>query len=121
MKRLTFSLALFIVFGVTTMFAQTKKETVTVYGNCASCEKRIETAANAVPGISDAAWSKETKKMAFTIDTTKTNKHIVQLAISKVGHDTEMHRAKDDVYNALPSCCKYERAPVKKEVIKKAE
>jgi hypothetical protein len=43
-------------------------------------------------------------------DDTKTDVHKVHMAIAKVGHDTEMHKAKDEVYNELPGCCKYDRA-----------
>jgi len=37
----------------------------------------------------------------------------VEKAIAAVGHDTENHSAPDDVYEALPGCCLYER-PTKK-------
>jgi mercuric ion binding protein len=32
------------------------------------------------------------------------------MAIAAVGYDTEMHKAKDEVYNKLPECCKYDRS-----------
>ena len=35
------------------------------------------------------------------------------MAIAKAGHDTDMHKAKDEVYNELPSCCKYDRTEEK--------
>jgi len=38
------------------------------------------------------------------------------MALAKTGHDAEMHKAKDETYNALIGCCQYDRAPVKKEV-----
>ena len=47
--------------------------------------------------------------LALTFDKSKTNIHKVHTAIVKVGHDTDMHKAKDEVYNNLPGCCKYER------------
>ena len=34
--------------------------------------------------------------------------------IEKAGHDTDMHKASDDVYDKLPGCCKYYRE-VKKD------
>ena len=38
--------------------------------------------------------------------------HKIQKAVAKVGHDTDMHKAEDKVYNALPGCCLYERNKV---------
>ena len=33
----------------------------------------------------------------------------IKQKIADVGYDTDSHRAKVDVYNALPGCCQYER------------
>ena len=73
------------------------------------CENRIETAAKSVDGVTAADWDKDTKMLALTFDESKTNIHKVHTAVAKVGHDTDMHKAKDEVYNNLPGCCKYER------------
>jgi hypothetical protein len=51
-------------------------------------------------------------KVSF--DGSKTDVHKVHMAIAKVGHDTEMHKAKDEVYSKLPGCCKYDRPSDKK-------
>ncbi|MDA3930174.1 MAG: heavy-metal-associated domain-containing protein [Prolixibacteraceae bacterium] len=74
------------------------------------CEKTIEKAANAVEGVISAEWDKENKKIIVELDSTKTNVHKVHMAIAAVGYDTEMHKAKDEVYNKLPECCKYDRS-----------
>ena len=87
----------------------TKSEKFKVYGNCSMCENRIEKAAKSVEGVSSADWSLETKMLEVTFDTLKTNLNKVHLAIAKVGHDTKMQKASNEVYNALPGCCKYER------------
>ena len=79
-------------------------------GNCGMCEKRIEKAANSVDGVQSADWNKETKMIEVKFDDGKTDMHKVHMAIAKVGHDTEIHKAKDSVYNDLPGCCKYDRA-----------
>jgi len=86
-----------------------------VKGNCGMCEKRIEKAANSVDGVQSADWNKESKMMEVKFDDAKTDVHKVHMAIAKVGHDTEMHKAKDSVYNDLPGCCKYDRAVEKAE------
>lgn len=84
-------------------------ESFKVFGNCTMCKERIEKAALAVAGVSEASWSTETKMIELVLDKSKTDAHKVQIAIASVGHDTEMHKAKDDIYNALPDCCQYDR------------
>jgi hypothetical protein len=33
----------------------------------------------------------------------------IHKSITKVGHDTDKEKAKDETYKKLPACCKYER------------
>ena len=113
MKTKLLSLVALFVMGAFTVFAGNKTEKFKVKGNCGMCEKRIEKATLSVDGVSKADWDKETKKMEVVFDDSKTDVHKVQMAIAKVGHDTEMHKAKDEVYNELPGCCKYDRAAEK--------
>lgn len=91
------------------VFAQKNAEKFKVSGNCGMCETRIEKAALAVDGVSVADWNKESKMIDVTFDSSKTDIHKVHMAIAKAGHDTQMHKAKDEVYNMLPGCCQYER------------
>lgn len=113
MKTKVLSLVVMFVFGTFMVFAADKTEKFKVKGNCGMCEKRIEKAALSVDGVSKADWDKKTKKIEVTFDDSKTNVHKVHMAIAKAGHDTEMHKAKDEVYNKLPGCCKYERTDEK--------
>jgi copper chaperone CopZ len=85
------------------------EKTFKVSGNCGMCETRIEKAAKSIDGVTTADWSKETKLIEVTFDSKKTDVHKIHMAIAKVGHDTEMHKAKDETYNSLPGCCKYKR------------
>ena len=103
------------LMSIGTTFGQAKSEKFKVYGNCGMCETRIEKAANSIDGVTAADWNKETKIIEVSLDTTKTDVHKVHMAIAKAGHDTEMHKAKDETYNALPGCCQYDRATAKKE------
>jgi len=73
------------------------------------CEKRIEKAALSVDGVSKADWSEETKMIEVTLDDSKTDVHEIQKAIAKVGHETEKHKAANEVYKELPECCLYEQ------------
>jgi len=109
MKTKVLSLVALFVMGAFTVFAGNKTEKIKVYGNCGMCENRIEKAVKAVDGVSKADWDKETKMLEVTFDDTKTNIHKVHMAVAAVGHNTDMHKAKDEVYDKLPSCCKYDR------------
>ena len=89
--------------------AEKKTETVKVYGNCGMCETRIEKAAKSVDGVKEAEWDKETKELTVTFDPDVTNLEAIEKEIAAVGHDTESVKAKDETYDALHSCCKYDR------------
>ena len=115
MKTKLASLVVVLLVATTSVFAQTKTEKFKVYGNCGMCEKTIEKAASAVEGVASANWDKETKMIVVSLDSTKTDVHKVHMAIAAVGYDTEMHKAKDEVYAKLPGCCKYERPAAKKK------
>ena len=103
--------AVLALFSLSTVFGQVKTDKFTVSGSCDMCETRIEKTANSVKGVKSADWVKETKMLEITYNSNKTNTEAVQLAVANVGHDTKMHKAKDEIYNALPACCKYEREP----------
>ncbi|MBI9069410.1 MAG: heavy-metal-associated domain-containing protein [Salinivirgaceae bacterium] len=97
------------LLSLTTVFGQVKTEKFKVYGNCGMCENRIEKAAKSVDGLTTADWSKESKMIEVSFDSTKTDAHKIHMAIAKAGHDTEMHKASNEAYNKLPGCCQYER------------
>ena len=44
-----------------------------------------------------------------TYDEEKTNLDDIHQAIADAGYDTKNAKAKDEVYNELHSCCKYDR------------
>ena len=113
MKAKVLSLITVFLLGTATVFAASKTEKFKVYGNCGMCEKTIEKAAKSVDGVSAADWNKDTKQMEVTFDDAKTDVHKVHMAIAKAGYDTDMHKATEEAYEALPSCCQYDRAPEK--------
>ena len=71
------------------------------------CKTRIEEAAKKVAGVSSAGWSLETKELKLSYDATKTSVENISKAIAGVGHDTNLDKAQDSVYEALHECCKY--------------
>ena len=107
MKTRSIVLSIMILFGSVNLFAQSTTKKFMVKGNCEMCEKRIETTAKAIDGVTEADWDKDTKMMEVTFDASKTSEDAVQLAIATVGHDTPMHKADPTVYNDLPKCCQY--------------
>jgi len=113
MKTKVLSIVSMFLLGTSMVFAEAKTEKFEVKGNCGMCEKRIEKAASAVEGVSIADWNKETKQLEVTFSEAKTNLDEIEVAIAKVGHDTPHHKAKDEVYDKLHSCCKYDRTSEK--------
>ena len=99
-----------LLLGAFSISGQTvKTDKIKVYGNCDMCKERIEKAATSVSGVSKATWDDKTKFLALTYNPAKTTSQKVQVAIAKVGHDTEGEKASDNAYKALPQCCQYER------------
>lgn len=106
---------MFLFLGTSMVFAQSKTEKIEVKGNCGMCETRIEKAATSVDGVTTADWDKENKILKLSFNETETSIEKIQKAIAKVGHDTPLHKASDEVYNALPACCKYDRSKEKEK------
>lgn len=113
--KLFFSFA-FILFTVTSLFAQSvKKETIKVNGECGMCKKKIEKAAIA-NGAALASWNADTKILQVSYNPKKTSSDKIQKAIAAVGYDTEKYTAADDAYDSLDECCKYDRKEVKDSI-----
>jgi Cu(I)/Ag(I) efflux system membrane fusion protein len=126
MKQLFFSLAVTVLIasgacsnsgsrnrttGTTATSSEVKSHdvhaTLKVGGACEMCKSRIEKAAKDVAGVSSASWDSDKKELHFHYDSAKTSVDAVSKALAKVGHDTDKDKATDEVYNALPGCCKY--------------
>ena len=100
-------------FCSASLFAQTKTDTVKVWGNCDECKSKIEKAATKA-GASTASWSDETYLLAVNYDETKTSVLDIEKAIAAVGYDTQDVKADDAAYKKLPKCCQYDRKPATK-------
>ena len=114
MKTLNIYIALLLsISTISISFAQKStvlntKEQIKVWGNCESCEKRIEKAALSA-GAATAIWSDQSYILTVSYDRAKTSSEKIQKAIAAAGHDTEKFKGDDNAYNKLPSCCKYDR------------
>jgi len=89
-------------------FAQSKVITasIKVYGNCAMCKHRIETALDH-KGIKTAKWDTKTKELQVVYNSDKISELQIHEIVASVGHDTDKVKAKDEVYSELPFCCLY--------------
>jgi hypothetical protein len=106
------SIKLFIVLAIActsfTVNAQSKSESVKVFGNCGMCQTRIEKAAKEA-GATTAKWDAETNMLAVSYRTSITSLDKIEQKVASVGHDTKGVRANDEAYSKLHGCCQYER------------
>ena len=107
-------LVLLVFLAGFTVQAQEKKNKNAKYvtevnGNCEDCQKRIQKAAYSVPGVKSASWNIETHQLSLIINEEKTSALAVKKAIANVGHDTDVVKATNEVYEKLHHCCLYER------------
>ncbi len=117
MKTKKMILLIGILIATTSLFAQNKKtEEFKVYGKCGMCETRIEKAVDAVPGVVSSAWEQKTQMLTVTYKGKKVQAIAIHKAAAKVGHDTDLERADDKVYDALHACCHYDRPEKKKSI-----
>lgn len=99
------------------LFAQTKTDTIKVWGNCGMCKKTIETAAKS-DGVESVNWNKTTKMLTAVYDASKISNSAIQKQIAAAGYDTENFKGNDSAYQKLPDCCHYERKPLNSEAHK---
>ena len=80
---------------------------VTVDGICG--KTTIEKALTGVEGVQSGVWNVDTDLMTVTFDENAITLDMIKQKIADVGYDSDTHRAKDEVYNALHGCCQYDR------------
>lgn len=78
-----------------------------VGGSCEMCNDRIEKTAKGINGVHAAVWNLKSKELHLDFDDKKTSLDAISKAVAAVGHDTNLHKANDQVYEALPGCCHY--------------
>lgn len=87
--------------------ASLKQELISVSGACEMCKDRIEKAALSVMGVKKADWNLETHQLQIAYDDMMTDLTQIGNQIAAVGHDNDVKKSDDAVYNALPECCQY--------------
>lgn len=86
---------------------QSKHEILKVQGLCEMCKDRIEKTAKSVAGVSSATWDMKTRELHLNFDAHQTNLKTISKSIAKAGHETNLDKADQEAYDALPGCCKY--------------
>lgn len=102
------TLSVSVTLFALTAFAQAKKDTVTVWGNCGMCKTRIEKAAKQA-GATAASWNEDSKVLAVSYNASKSSLKKIQEKVAAVGHDTRDFTAPQNVYDNLHGCCQYDR------------
>jgi outer membrane receptor for ferrienterochelin and colicins len=82
------------------------KANIHVDGVCVQCKHRIEKALK-LKGVQSAVWDVSTHQLSLSYDPAIVSMEQIQDKIAAAGHDTELKKAKDETYNALPECCHY--------------
>ncbi|MGB4959277.1 MAG: TonB-dependent receptor, partial [Saprospiraceae bacterium] len=80
---------------------------ISVKGECGMCETRIEEAALSVIGVHFADFDLSTHVLTVDVDPNFFVRKELVTAILNAGHDADGQTAPQDIYDALPKCCKY--------------
>ncbi|MFL5773206.1 MAG: TonB-dependent receptor domain-containing protein, partial [Flavisolibacter sp.] len=88
--------------------AQSNSETISfrVNGVCVQCQQRIQKSLR-IKGVKTSSWDVNTKMLTVTFNPDLVSPNRLHETVAAVGHDTEIKKAEDKTYNALPECCHY--------------
>jgi len=113
MKKVSLVLSVMMLMFAFSVNAQSKSETIKVYGNCGMCRSHIQKAAKEA-GATVAKWNEDTKVLSITFDESKTSSKKIQEKIAAAGYDTQDATASEAAYKKLDECCQYDRKKAKK-------
>ena len=108
---------IFLILFSFAVFSQKKnivEESFEVNGVCKMCKARIEKTAFKQKGVKNAEWDINNHLLTVLYDKSKLDIYQIHKSIAKVGHDTSMEQAPDEIYDNLPMCCLYNREEIKK-------
>ncbi|MCF8259879.1 MAG: hypothetical protein K9J12_03840 [Melioribacteraceae bacterium] len=106
MKNLLVILFLLIAYTLTSAQEVEVTETeIEVSGVCGMCKERIEKSID-IDQVKYTKWNKRNKMLFVAFESTVTADSLMK-RIAAIGHDTELFKAPDEVYNSLPKCCRY--------------
>lgn len=105
-KKYAFLLVVAVIATLNSFAQNDTTATFKVEGACGMCKMRIEKALK-IKGISKAKWDVGTHMLTVTYNPSTIKLDAIHAKMAEIGHDTELKKAKDDVYKALPECCHY--------------
>lgn len=82
---------------------------LTVGGACEMCTDRIEKTVSGLIGVYSASYNLTTQELKVDYNKNRTDISVISKALAAVGHDTNLDKAPDKVYNDLPACCHYRK------------
>lgn len=80
-----------------------------VYGVCGMCKRTIESALSKVAAVKYADWNLSDKMLTVSYDDKAISIDDIKAKVAEAGYDSDTHRATDEAYSNLHTCCKYER------------
>lgn len=87
-----------------------KHALLSVGGSCDMCTDRIIKTVNEIDGVTLSDYNLDKQELHIHYIDSNTSIEAVSKALATVGHDTELFKAEQEVYDALPGCCKYREA-----------
>lgn len=108
-KYIVLTLLLTVVYSFNAQNSKLVKESFKVWGKCDMCQEKIEDTTNDIKGVRFGRWSIASNMITVKYDPEKTSSEKIQKEIAGAGYDTDLYSAKDEDYNNLHFCCKYER------------
>ncbi|SDI46673.1 Outer membrane receptor proteins, mostly Fe transport [Chryseobacterium taeanense] len=100
-------LGIFLLFTPFIFAQNLSQNQFKVKGNCDLCKERIETTAKKA-GAKKASYSIDSQTLTLETEGNVSSADILK-KVAEAGHDNELFKADETVYNALPACCHYER------------
>ena len=74
---------------------------------CCRIRVHVEEETVKIKGVRLANWSVDTKMLTVIFNPSKLSLSKIHKKLAGVGHDTEIEKAKDEIYKQLPACCHY--------------
>lgn len=107
-KSLLAVIMMCVSFGLVAQENRAKDTTATfrVSGACEMCKHRIEETLK-IKGVRSADWNIDSKMLTVVYSPRSVSFSKIHKKIAEAGHDTELEKANDAVYNELPDCCHY--------------
>ena len=108
-----FIILFLLTFSLT--FSQTKTDIFFVDGVCGMCKERIEKSCIKVKGVKMVSWNVDSRMLKVIYNEKNINLPDIHKFLASIGHDTEIEKAPEEIYNSLDMCCKYRDPQVVKD------